>query len=216
MVFQYNPLIHFLEVNDVGEVICTVSRLDLLQPRIRYNVHDEGGLLEYQAAAAILRRFGYDIATLGSAPETAGPRGPLPWVRPIPLPFLWISGRRDATISVMGANIYPEDIETIVYRDDELVPRLHSFLLTTIDDETGTPRPAVALELSDETGVDDAWRARMSDRLRDGLRNLNIDYRSSIAEFPAAMQPIVTTYGLGGGPFGADATRIKQRRIIRA
>ena len=216
MVFQYNPLIHFLEVNDVGEVICTVSRLDLLQPRIRYNVHDEGGLLDYQAAAATLRRFGYDIATLGSAPETAGPRGPLPWVRPIPLPFLWISGRRDATISVMGANIYPEDIETVVYRDDELVPRLHSFLLTVVDDETGTPRPAVALELSDETGVDDAWRARMSDRLRDGLRNLNIDYRSSIAEFPAAMQPIVTTHGLGGGPFGADATRIKQRRIIRA
>ncbi len=216
MVFQYNPLIHFLEVNADGEVVCTVSRLDLLQPRIRYNVHDAGGLVEYRAAAETLARFGYDIATLGSAPETAGPRGPLPWVRPIPLPFLWIHGRKDATISVMGANIYPEDIETIVYRDADLVPRLHSFLLTTIDDETGTPRPAVALELTDEDGVDDAWRARMSDRLRDGLRNLNIDYRSSIAEFPAAMQPIVRTYGLGGGPFGADAARIKQRRVVRA
>ncbi len=38
MVFQYNPLIHFMEVNDRGEVICSVSRLDLLAPRIRYNV----------------------------------------------------------------------------------------------------------------------------------------------------------------------------------
>ncbi|HEX2754456.1 MAG TPA: hypothetical protein VHM48_03275, partial [Candidatus Limnocylindrales bacterium] len=27
MVFQYNPLIHFMEVNNLGEVICTVSRL---------------------------------------------------------------------------------------------------------------------------------------------------------------------------------------------
>ena len=42
MVFQYNPLIHYLEVNALGEVICTVSRLDLLAPRIRYNVHDAG------------------------------------------------------------------------------------------------------------------------------------------------------------------------------
>jgi phenylacetate-CoA ligase len=215
MVFQYNPLIHFLEVNGDHEIVCTVSRLDLLAPRIRYNVHDEGGLVDFDTAATTLRRFGYEIASLGSAPETAGPRGLLPWVRPIPLPFVWVHGRRDATVSVMGANIYPEDIETIVYRDSDLVPRLHSFLLSVVDDETGTPRPSVALELTDETGVDDGWRARMSDRLRDGLRDLNIDYRSSIAEFPAAMQPIVMTYGIGEGPFAADGTRIKQRRIVQ-
>jgi phenylacetate-CoA ligase len=215
MVFQYNPLIHFLEVNELGEIICTVSRLDLLSPRIRYNVHDEGGLLGFATARERLAAFGFDIERLGERDETAGPRGPLPWSRPIPLPFLWVNGRRDATISVMGANIYPEDIETVVYRDPTLVPRLHSFLLSTVDDERGVPRPMVALELADMAGVDDRWRAAMADQLRDGLTGLNIDYRSSIAEFPDAMQPIVTTYGLGEGPFAADATRIKQTRIIR-
>ena len=215
MVFQYNPLIHFLEVNELGEIICTVSRLDLLSPRIRYNVHDEGGLLGFATARERLAAFGFDIERLGERDETAGPRGPLPWSRPIPLPFLWVNGRRDATISVMGANIYPEDIETVVYRDLTLVPRLHSFLLSTVDDERGVPRPMVALELADMAGVDDRWRATMADQLRDGLTGLNIDYRSSIAEFPDAMQPIVTTYGLGEGPFAADATRIKQTRIIR-
>ena len=215
MVFQYNPLIHFLEVNELGEIICTVSRLDLLSPRIRYNVHDEGGPLGFATARERLAAFGFDIERLGERDETAGPRGPLPWSRPIPLPFLWVNGRRDATISVMGANIYPEDIETVVYRDPTLVPRLHSFLLSTVDDERGVPRPMVALELADLAGVDDRWRATMADQLRDGLTGLNIDYRSSIAEFPDAMQPIVATYGLGEGPFAADATRIKQRRIIR-
>ena len=215
MVFQYNPLIHFLEVNELGEIICTVSRLDLLSPRIRYNVHDEGGLLGFATARERLAAFGFDIERLGERDETAGPRGPLPWSRPIPLPFLWVNGRRDATISVMGANIYPEDIETVVYRDLTLVPRLHSFLLSTVDDERGVPRPMVALELADMAGVDDRWRATMADQLRDGLTGLNIDYRSSIAEFPDAMQPIVATYGLGEGPFAADATRIKQTRIIR-
>jgi phenylacetate-coenzyme A ligase PaaK-like adenylate-forming protein len=215
MVFQYNPLIHFLEVNELGEIICTVSRLDLLSPRIRYNVHDEGGLLGFATARERLAAFGFDIERLGEGDETAGPRGPLPWSHPIPLPFLWVNGRRDATISVMGANIYPEDIETVVYRDPTLVPRLHSFLLSTVDDERGVPRPMVALELADMAGVDDRWRAAMADQLRDGLTGLNIDYRSSIAEFPDAMQPIVATYGLGEGPFAADATRIKQTRIIR-
>ena len=116
MVFQYNPLIHYMEVNDLGEVICTVSRLDLLAPRIRYNVHDAGGIVDFATVRRVLREYGFDLDRLDEAPEVHGPRGPLPWARPIPLPFLWIHGRRDATISVMGSNIYPEDIETVLYR----------------------------------------------------------------------------------------------------
>ena len=213
MVFQYNPLIHFLETNADHEIVCTVSRLDLLAPRIRYNVHDEGGLLPFGRVRAALRDFGFDIRTLGQAAETAGPRGPLPWVAPIPLPFLWVNGRRDATISVMGSNIYPEDIETLVYRDPAILPRLESFMLTVRDDESGLPRPVVMLELTDLEGVDQPWRDAAADRLRDGLAGLNIDYRSSVVEFPAAMRPIVETFEPGGGPFAGDRTRIKQRRI---
>ena len=72
------------------------------------------------------------------APETHGPRGPLPWARPIPLPFLWIHGRRDATVSVMGSNIYPEDVESVLYGDPLIAPRLHSFMLVG----RGRRRPA--------------------------------------------------------------------------
>ena len=213
MVFQYNPLIHYMEVNDRGEVICTVSRLDLLAPRIRYNVHDSGGIVPYADVRRALHGYGYDLDALGEAPEAHGPRGPLPWARPIPLPFLWIHGRRDATVSVMGSNIYPEDVETVLYRDPAIGPRLHSFMLSVVDDDTGTPRPSIALELSELADIDDAWRAASAERLRDGIAVLNLDYRSSIGEFPEAMLPIVSTYGVGAGPFAADASRIKQRRI---
>jgi phenylacetate-CoA ligase len=213
MVFQYNPLIHYMEVNAEDEVICTVSRLDLLAPRIRYNVHDSGGIVQFAQVRRVLKDFGFDLDRLNEASEVHGPRGPLPWARPIPLPFLWIHGRRDATISVMGANIYPEDIEAVIYRDVDVARRMHSFMLSVVDDETGTPRPSVALELGDMEGVDDAWRAATAERLRDGLVALNIDYRSSVGEFPGAMLPIVSTFGLGGGPFAGDAGRIKQRRI---
>lgn len=213
MVFQYNPLIHFMETNALGEVICTVSRLDQLAPRIRYNVHDAGGIVPYERVRSVLHEVGFDLDRLGDAPEVAGPRGPLPWARPIPLPFLWIHGRRDATVSVMGSNIYPEDIESALYRDPAIAPLLHSFMLSVVDDATGTPRPAVALELADVDGVDDAWRLAAGERIRDALSAMNLDYRSSVAEFPAAMVPLVATHPLGGGPFAGDATRIKQRRI---
>ncbi len=113
----------------------------------------------------------------------------------------------------MGANIYPEDVESVLYGDPAVGPRLQSFMLSVVDDHGGTPRPAVALELNDLDGIDDAWRAAAAIRVRDGLGALNIDYRSSLGEFPAAMLPIVSTFAPGGGPFAGDATRIKQRRI---
>jgi hypothetical protein len=31
-------------------------------PRVRYNVHDEGGIMNYGRATRVLARFGYEIA----------------------------------------------------------------------------------------------------------------------------------------------------------
>ena len=216
MVFQYNPLIHYLEANRDGELLCTVSRLDLLSPRIRYNVHDAGGLLEFATARRILSNAGIDIRRLGAEPEAAGPHGPLLWSDPLPLPFVYVYGRRDATISVMGANIYPEDLETIIYGDADLARSLQSFLLMVLHDDTGTPRPGIALELVAGAAVDEHWQADVTARLREALRNMNLDYREALIEYPQAMEPIVSVHPLGAGPFAEDASRIKPRRIVSA
>ena len=215
MVFQYNPLIHYLEVNAAGEILCTVSRLDLVAPRTRYNVHDKGGLLSYETVARYLRGRGIAIAALGSESAAAGPRGPLPWSDPIPLPFLFVFGRRDATISIMGANIYPEDIESIVFGDPELARRLHSFILTVATDASGTPRPEIALELAADDVADAAWADSLPGVFREGLDRLNLDFHEALSEFPAAMEPIVSIHPLGTGPFAGDAHRIKPRRIAQ-
>ena len=114
----------------------------------------------------------------------------------------------------MGANIYPEDVEAVLYRDPEVAPRLHSFLLSVVDDEAGTPRPEISLELTDLQGIDDAWRQARAESFASALAKLNMDFRSSVGEFPSAMRPLVRTYGRGEGPFLADAHRIKQRRIV--
>ena len=213
MVFQYNPLIHFMEINGHSEVVTTVSRLDLLAPRIRYNVHDEGGIASFRRVRAVLGEHGYDLMHLGREPVTHGPHGRLPWTAPVPLPFLWIFGRRDATISIMGANIYPEDVETSVYARPEVAVRVRSFQLAVVQDEAANPRPGVLLELAEGVTVDDAWRDEQAAHIRDVLASLSRDYRTSYDEFPAAMLPIVRTFAEGSGPFAGDTGRIKQRRI---
>ncbi len=214
MIFQYNPLVHFLETNAAGEVICTISRLDVLAPRIRYNVHDEGGIMDFGAAETILREVGLNLAHLNREPDAAGPRGPLPWTRPVHLPFLWVYGRSDATISVMGANIYPDDIETVIYGNHALAPHVHSFCLSLGTDDTGTPRPCVALEVRQGTNTDVIDTNRVAALLRDSLVSIDLDFREAVAEFPSAMLPIVTVHAAGAGPFAADQGRIKQRRIV--
>ncbi len=91
---------------------------------------------------------------------------------------------------------------------------MHSFMLSVIDDADGTPRPSVALELSDLDGVDDAWRAAAAERLRDGLEALNIDYRSSLGEFPARHAADRVDPPDRRRPVRRRRrTRIKQRRI---
>jgi phenylacetate-CoA ligase len=96
MIFQYNPLMHYIEVNDNRELIFTITRKSVLSPRIRYNIHDEGGISRYDQMASKLKSLGYDINDLTKDEEN----------RNITLPMMWIYGRRDFTISIMGANIY--------------------------------------------------------------------------------------------------------------
>jgi hypothetical protein len=49
--------------------------------------------------------------------------------------------------------------------------------------------------------------------IRDRVASLSRDHRTSVAEYPEAMLPIVRTFANGTGPFEGDARRIKQRRV---
>ena len=90
---------------------------------------------------------------------------------------------------------------------------VRSFQLTVLQDESSTPRPGILLEVDDAHRVDDVWRDELALRIRDRVATLSRDYRTSLAEFPEAMLPIVRTFAIGSGPFEGDASRIKQRRV---
>jgi phenylacetate-CoA ligase len=170
----------------------------------------------FRRVRKVLDDHGYDLMHLGRHPSAHGPRGPLPWAAPVPLPFLWIFGRRDFTISIMGANIYPEDVESAIYSEPQVAAAVRSFQLSVVQDDLSNPRPGVLLELDEGVTVDDAWRQERALHIRDAVAALNRDYRTSLDEFPAAMLPMVETFPSGSGPFAGDAERIKQRRIATA
>ena len=121
------------------EVVVTISKPWTLSPRIRYNIKDEGGMLTFNEMKEKLSIHNIDLVQLER--ECDYPR----WY----LPFLFIYGRKDSTISIMGANIYPEDVENVVYSDFSLGGCINSFMISLEEDSRGNPRPCFEFELLD-------------------------------------------------------------------
>jgi len=203
MLFQYNPLMHHVEVNENRELIFTITRLSLLSPRICYNVHDEGGITRYDEMTEALESVGYSIKDL--AKQTG--------CRPIRLPFLWVYGRRDYTISVMGANIYPEDIEQCLYANPDLARITNSYCLFLSDGLQGEARPCFNFEITIEP--DSTIENKFRNVMLEELIRINADYREAFKEYPETMVPEIRLYGLGEGPFAGDEGKIKQVRVLK-
>lgn len=201
MIFQYNPLMHFIEVNNNRELIFTITRSSILSPRIRYNVHDEGGVMQYDEMAKALAAKGQDIQKL--AGQTSKLR----------LPFLWIYGRRDFTISVMGANIYPEDLEQCLYNDPELARITRSFCQSLLETPSGGVRPCFFFEV--EVEPNEKLVQQFSKSILQHLLKLNADFCAAWHEFPETVIPEVKLYRLGQGPFKEHPGQIKQARLLK-
>ena len=202
MVFQYNPLLHHVERSANGELLFTVTRHATLAPKVRYNVHDEGGVLRDDE----LRRR---LAAFGITPESLAPAG---FGRLVRMPYLFVFGRADSTVSVMGANIYPVDIEGGIYADPSLAAHVRSFRLSLLEERPGETRPMVSIEL--ERGEPTpALSAQLASAIEAHLLATNTDYREAVGEYPELMVPIVRLYAARSGPFEGSGERIKHRYL---
>ena len=128
------------------------------------------------------------------------------------MPYLFIFGRKDSTVSVMGANIYPADIEAGIYADASLAEHVLSFRLSLREDRPGETRPMIDVQLARGEPTE-AMREALRTAIEAQLASQNADYREAMAEYPALMVPIVQVHARGSGPFAADGDRIKHRYV---
>lgn len=203
MIFQYNPLMHWIEVSADGELIITINRRTVLSPRIRYNIHDQGGVIRYDQLRDKLRSLGIDLDALQSNPRNQ---------QGLSLPLFWVFGRSDYTLSIMGANIYPEDIEQSVYADDRLAAITRSYCQSLAETDEGSMRPEFYFEITEPPT--ESLRTTFEQAILRHLLNVNRDFKKAWQEYPAALQPIVQLFSPASGPFRADGARIKQVRLL--
>jgi phenylacetate-CoA ligase len=133
--------------------------------------------------------------------------------RDIRLPFLWVFGRRDFTISIMGANIYPEDIEQCVYADPELARITRSFCQRLSEGPDGSVRPCFLFEIDADSDV--ALVERFTESVLQSLLSVNADFCAAWNECPSTLRPLVELFRVGKGPFQLKPGQIKQRRLLK-
>jgi len=184
--------------------VFTITRLNILTPRIMYNIHDEGGVATYAQMDAMCHAAGVDLQKLASDIGAD----------PFRLPFLWIYGRKDSTVSVMGSNIYPEDLEQCLYDEPELAALTHSFCLQLQEEPGGSVRPLFSFEV--RSPINDELQRMFDERIVDRLRSLNADFREAMQEYKETVTPVIKLYSMGSGPFAGDTAKIKQTRILKA
>jgi phenylacetate-CoA ligase len=210
MVFQYNPLETYLETTADNEILCTINTTAVLNPKVRYNIGDEGKLLSYDELAAVLKT---DPAAWAEAQRAfQGDR--------MRLPLLFLYGRKDSTISYMGANIYPQDVENGLYQDNPLAHQIESFCLTLEEHTDLESRPVVHVQLRDGVELPEAELERLADVCRRGLvrylAEVSRDFAESLAEDPTAADLRIRVHGHGSGPFTGTSGKIKNVYLARS
>ncbi|MFA5928637.1 MAG: hypothetical protein WC838_05010, partial [Candidatus Margulisiibacteriota bacterium] len=115
------------------ELVFTITSPNVVLPKIKYCIGDEGGVISYQQFLQKLQELskqdnlnkklkGLIMILIDNIERKKD-------LDVLHIPFLFIFGRSDGTISIDGANIYPSDIQAAIYSDPEMAGSINSFLM---------------------------------------------------------------------------------------
>jgi phenylacetate-CoA ligase len=95
---QYDPLSRYFEVGDDHSLLFSG---DNGIPLVRYHIADNGGVIAYDAMLKFLTEWQFKPVETLQGENGRGIH---------PLPFVYVFGRSNFTVSYFGANIYPENV----------------------------------------------------------------------------------------------------------
>jgi phenylacetate-CoA ligase len=206
MIFHYNPLETFLEINENGELLCTINTKSCLQPKLRYNVGDEALLYPLKRVKDIIGRDPERLAECRRATDD----------ELMSLPLLFLFGRKDSTISYMGANLYPQDVEYGLYEGNPHAAHIARFCLSLEELPGLEYRPVVNIELRASLAA--AEQGELEKACKQGvlghLARVSRDFAESLKEDPTVADLRVKVFGPGEGPFGA-MTKLKNVYLVQ-
>ncbi|HMS25628.1 MAG TPA: phenylacetate--CoA ligase family protein [Acidimicrobiia bacterium] len=208
MIFQYNPLENYLEVNENRELVCTVNSSHVLTPKLRYNLGDEVALYTLRDVTRILKVF----------PDEYNQAMMLMKTEPLRLPLMLFYGRKDSTISYMGANIYPQDVEYGLYADSSIGKQVSRFCLQLKEKENLEPEPVLHIELINGLVLDvqesEVLASQIAKAILQHLASINRDIAEAIEEDAHGFELNVQVHAFESDVFGTMQTGLKNKYLV--
>jgi phenylacetate-coenzyme A ligase PaaK-like adenylate-forming protein len=196
---------HYIENHAWGAkndfLITTLDRT-IISPRVRYAVQDEGGVISFKDVIRILQEH-----------EPEATEAFLKKNRKIlRLPVLYVRGRSDGTISLDGANVYPQQIELCLMKSDDLLCKTNHYMIARDENKNGQVVFKVFIELRNNIGKSVSLKKRYQQQIGKVLPLVNSDYKESLLN-NEKLSPKVTLFRQGTGPFKDNGEMIKLKRI---
>lgn len=164
---QYDPQQRYFEVHDQTLVVTGESGVPLL----RYHIADKGGIISYKNLLAALVENGFDANA--NLPRNS-------WV--LPLPFVFLFGRADFTISFYGANIYPENISVALEKENIHAFVTGKFVMQIKTDELGNPTFHLLVERGINIEDSTELQNQIAHTVKAELLRLNSEFANYVPE----------------------------------
>ncbi|MDF5715442.1 MAG: phenylacetate--CoA ligase family protein [Rhizonema sp. NSF051] len=180
-LLQYDPISRFFEVEDGNLLFSGDNGI----PLIRYNIMDSGGLISYDAMLQFLTEWGFDpVAALNE--DKRGIRA---------LPFVYIFGRSNFTVSYFGANIYPENVTVGLEQPVIREWVTGKFVLQVQEDADQNRFLSVVVELAPLVEASEDKRIAIASSILSELKRLNTEFANYV---PTEYQmPVVALAPIG-------------------
>jgi phenylacetate-CoA ligase len=176
---QYDACSRYFETYEGTLVVSGDSGV----PLIRYHIADKGGVFGYDE---LLRR----VQELGGDP-LAG----LDPNRVAPLPFVYLFGRADFTVSYFGANVYPENISVGLEQEQIRNGVSGKFVLEVKENTEHDQELLVTVELAPGTQGTVAQEEAIGHSIRQQLLRLNSEFAHYVPEPRQAPRVTLKPFG---------------------
>lgn len=160
---QYDPRSRYFEEHE-GTLAITA---DNCVPLVRYHIADQGGVIGFTEMKSFLQRQGIDDWQELGLPEDYCPRY---------LPFVYVFGRADFTISYYGANIYPENVAVGLEQAEICEWTTGKFVLTVEETAMGDKQLTIAVELLPNVDVQERMSIMIAESIKLQLLRLNSEF----------------------------------------
>ncbi len=198
---QYNPMLRYFEL--VGEELVLTSFSGL--PLVRYNLHDQGGILSQELLISKSSEQGLDLQhelKKNDCLDTV-----------YNLPHVFIFGRTDGTVSFYGLLIHPEYIKTGL-EDNEIQHLVTGkFTMSVEQDKHLSPKLIISIELAPEITLNEEIEKIILKRMMKKVRLRSAEYNRLVEALGKKAHPVLKI-----SEYGKDSTfqiSIKQRWIKR-